>query len=316
MQELHAAMTYAPHRIALFALAACAAVTAAAADSSVAEFGTPPPGFSSASAQVADTRLHYVRGGQGPAVILLHGFPEDWAEYRSIMPRLAQRFTVIAIDLPGIGKSQPSASGYESEHLAAEVHALIGKLDLKQPYLVGHDLGAVLSYAYVRRFGDSLRGAMLLDVPMPGMAGWEEAVAGAWHIGFLQVPGLAEKVVPGRQEAVLGYFLDFGKFAPAERAYYFRAYDTPQLHAAFEIYRAFPQDAAFNAAQTTANALPLTVAVGEKSPFAALLPKFVEGYRAKGMGRVESARIPDASHYVVADNPQAVAELIERYATR
>ncbi|HEY7641528.1 MAG TPA: alpha/beta hydrolase [Steroidobacteraceae bacterium] len=194
------------------------------------------------------------------------------------------------------------------------MHALAAKLQLQQPYLVGHDLGGIVTYAYVRRFGDSLRGAMILDVPMPGIAGWDDAVKGAWHIGFIQTPGLAEKVVPGRQQAWLGYFLDFGKFTPAERSYYFRAYDAPQLHAAFEIYRGFPQDGKFNAAQTTSNATPLLVAVGEQSPFAALLPTFVQGYRAKGMTRVESAHIPGAKHYVVADNPQAVGDLIERYA--
>jgi pimeloyl-ACP methyl ester carboxylesterase len=295
------------------ALAACAAVAARAAES---EIGAPPSGFTSANVQVNGTSLHYVRGGEGPALILLHGFPQTWAEYQPIMPRLAKRFTVVAVDLPGVGKSSPAANGYDSEHLSADVHALVAKLDLKHAYLVGHDLGGIVTYAYVRRFGDSLRGAMILDVPMPGIEGWDEAVKGAWHIGFIQVPGLAEKVVPGRQEAVLGYFLDFGKFTPAERAYSFRVYDAPQLHAAFEIYRAFPKDGEFNAAQTAPNATPLLVAFGEKSPFAPLLTKFVAGYRAQGMTHVESTHIPGAMHYVVADNPQAVAELIERYATR
>jgi len=69
--------------------------------------GAPPAGFTSASAHVDGSSLHYVRGGHGPAVILLHGFPEDWSEYQAIMPELAKRFTVVAIDLPGIGRSAP-----------------------------------------------------------------------------------------------------------------------------------------------------------------------------------------------------------------
>jgi pimeloyl-ACP methyl ester carboxylesterase len=88
----------------------------------------------------------------------------------------------------------------------------------------------------------------------------------------------------------------------------------PAAHAAFEVYRAFPKDAAFNAAHTAHNPTPLVVAVGEKSSFAALLTKFVEGYRAKGITSVKSARIPSASHHVMADNPEAVAERVERYA--
>jgi pimeloyl-ACP methyl ester carboxylesterase len=135
-----------------------------------------------------------------------------------------------------------------------------------------------------------------------------------WHVGFMQVPGLAEKLVPGRQNAFLDWFYDIGKFTPAERAYFIRAYQAPQLHAAFEMYRAIPKNAQWNAAQTAPNDVPLVVAVGEKFAFAKLLPKFVEGYRAKGMTHAEGATIPNAGHYVVTDSPKAVADLIEQHA--
>ena len=308
-------MTEIIRRVALLGLATCAALVTAAVKAPAADrFGDPPPGFTSANVQALGTSLHYVRGGQGPAVILIHGFPEDWVEYRAILPRLAKRFTVVAVDLPGIGKSAPANGGYDAANLAAHIQALADALKLERPYVVGHDLGGLVTYAYVRRFPDSLRGATILDVPMPGVAGWDEAVSGMWHIGFIQTPGLAEKLVTGRQAALFDNFLAVGKFTPAARAYYAQAYDGPQLHAAFEIYRAFPKDAAFNAAQTTPNPVPLVVAVGEKSFFAALLPTFVDGYRAKGMKQVERAHIPGASHYVMTDNPEAVAELIERHA--
>jgi pimeloyl-ACP methyl ester carboxylesterase len=279
--------------------------------------GEPPPGFTSASVRVNGTSLHYVRGGGGPAVILIHGMPEDWTEYRVIMPRLAERFTVVAVDLPGIGKSAPAAGGYEAASLAADMHAMAQALGLDRPYVVGHDLGGIVTYAYVRRFPESLRGAMILDVPVPGVAGWDEAVADLWHIGFIQAPGgLAEKLITGRQAIYFDHSLTIARFTPAHRAYYARIYDAPQLHAAFEIYRAFPQDATFNAAQTAPNSVPLLVAVGGGSLFNPYLTTFVEGYRASGMTRVEGARIPDASHFVVADNPEAVAHLIERHAAR
>jgi pimeloyl-ACP methyl ester carboxylesterase len=289
-------------------------VTVPAKAQSVAELGAPPPGFSSANAQVNGTSLHYVRGGHGPAVILIHGFPEDWVAYRAIMPSLAQRFTVVAVDLPGIGRSAPANGGYDATNLAAHIYGLIEALKLDRPYVVGHDLGAQVTYAYVRRFPESLRGAMILDVPMPGLAGSEEAGSGMWHVGFIQTSGLAEKLVPGRQEAFLGWFFNLGKFTPEERAYFVQAYGEPQLHAAFEIYRALPKNAEWNTAQTASNSVPVVVVVGEKSFSTSLLPTFVEGYRAKGMTHVKSARIPSAGHYVVADNPDAVAELIGRYA--
>jgi pimeloyl-ACP methyl ester carboxylesterase len=278
------------------------------------QFGLPPLGFSSAHAEVNGTRLHYVRGGAGPAIILIHGFPEDWVAYKAIMPRLAERFTVVAVDLPGIGRSEPARGGYETANLAEHIHALAEALALKRPYLVGHDLGALTTYAYVRRYPDSLRGAMILDVPVPGIAGWDEALAENWLVRFIQVPGLAEQMVPGRQAAFLGWCYDIGQFTPEQRAYYIERYDEPQLHAAFEIYRGFPKDGEWNAAQTAPNAVPLVVAVGEISFFAPFLTTFVEGYRAKGMAHVESARIPAAGHYLLSENPDAVAALIEQHA--
>jgi len=77
--------------------------------------GAAPAGFSSAEASVNETSLHYVRDGRGSAVILFHGFPEDWVEYRAVMPRLAQRFTVVAVDLPGTGRSAPAAGCYDAQ---------------------------------------------------------------------------------------------------------------------------------------------------------------------------------------------------------
>jgi pimeloyl-ACP methyl ester carboxylesterase len=281
---------------------------------SAANLGAPPPGFTSASARVNGSSLHYLRGGSGPSLILLHGFPEDWVEYRAIMPRLAKHFTVVAVDLPGIGKSEPPSGRYEIPGIAGDVHALAKTLKLERPYVVGHDVGGHVAYAFVRQFPDDLRGAMILDVPMAGLLGAQEAGVGFWHVGFILEPGLAEKLVPGRQATFLGYFFDMGKFTPAERAYFASAYQTPQLHAAFQIYRAMPKEAEWSAAQTEPNNVPLAVAVGDMSPFAKFLPAFIEGYRAKGMSLVEGATITGAGHYVVADNPSGVAELIERFA--
>jgi pimeloyl-ACP methyl ester carboxylesterase len=256
-----------------------------------------------------------MRGGRGPAIVLIHGMPEDWTEYRAIMPRLADRFTVVAVDLPGIGKSGPAADGYDAGSLAADLHAMAQALKLDRPYVVGHDLGGIVTYAYVRRFPESLRGAMILDVPIPGVAGWEEAVADLWHIGFIQAPEqLAEKLVTGRQAIYFDQDFATANFTPAQRDYYASIYGAPQLHAAFEIYRALPQNAEFNAAQITPNSVPLLFAVGEKSPFNAHLTTIIGGCRAKGMTRVEGARIPKAGHFVVADNPEAVADLIEHNA--
>jgi pimeloyl-ACP methyl ester carboxylesterase len=274
--------------------------------------------FTSETKTVNGTTLHYVRGGEGPAVILIHGFPQDWFEYRAIMPRLAKQFTVIAVDLRGVGGSTAAPGGYDAVNMAEDVHQLAEALKLKRIYIVGHDIGGMVAYAFVRRYPEATRGAMILDVPLPGIEGWDEIQGdpSIWHVRFMQVPGLPEKLVTGRSADYLDYFFNFAKFSQSEKKHYVKAYSSAaQLHAAFEMYRAFPANAQFNAAQRGPNDVPIYFGAGERSPFAKLVPKFAEGLRTNGCTHVETGLIPGAVHYVVEDKPEAVADLIAQYAS-
>lgn len=274
--------------------------------------------FTSATAAVNGITLHYVRGGAGPPVLLIHGFPEDWFEYRPIMSRLAKRFTVIAVDLRGIGGSTATSAGYDAANMAEDIRQLLSALKLVDIFIVGHDIGGHVAYAFVRRYPKITRGAMILDTPIPGIQGWDE-IQGApymWHMHFMQVPGLAEKLVDGRQTDYFGYFFGFGKFSLDEISHYLEAYATPaQLHAAFEMYRAFPQNAQFNQAERGPIDVPLFLGTGDGSPFVGLLPKIAEGLRAHGCARVETGLISEAGHYIVEDQPDGVADLIEQHAS-
>jgi pimeloyl-ACP methyl ester carboxylesterase len=274
--------------------------------------------FLSESATVNGTTLHYIRVGKGPAVILIHGFPQDWFEYRPIMATLAERFTVLAVDLRGIGGSTPASDGYDAANMAEDIYQLASVLKLEDVYVVGHDIGGHVAYAFVRRFPQITRGAMILDTPIPGIEGWEEVQGAAfmWHMHFMQVPGLAEKLVDERQGAYLGYFFQFARFTPEEIAHYEKAYGTDaQLHAVFEMYRAFPANAQFNAAQRGPMPVPLFFGTGDGSPFAGLVPKIADGLRAHGWTHVETGLLHGAGHYLVEDQPNQVAELIKRYAS-
>ena len=274
--------------------------------------------FRSETATVNGIKLHYVRGGKGPAVILIHGFPQDWFEYGAIMPRLAKQFTVIAIDLRGVGGSTTTTEGYDAANMAQDVHQLATVLKLERVYIVGHDLGGQVTYAFVRLYPEATRGAMILDAPIPGIEGWDEIQGhpAMWHARFMQVPGLPEKLVAGRQADYFSYFFHFGKFTPSAETHFVKAYAKPeQLHAVFEMYRAFPANAQFNAAQRGRNDVPLFLAAGDGSPFANLVPKIAEGLRANGCTHVESGLIRGAVHYVVEDQPEEVTDLIERYAS-
>lgn len=281
-------------------------------------------GFTSETAMVNGTTLHYVRGGEGPAIVLIHGFPQDWFEYHTIMPRLAERFTVIAVDLRGIGASSPTNGGYDAATMAQDVYELVSTLELERVYLVGHDIGGQVTYAFLRRYPHAPRGALIFDSPILGIEGLDDLLGDPriWHGSFHMIPDLPEALVGGRQEVYFRYFFDIGTrdgrgISGADLAHYAQAHSRPeQLHAAFEMYRAFPDNLAFNEEHQGTNDVPLYLAAGEGSPFAQLLPKQVADLRAKGFAHVESVLIPSAVHYLVEDQPEAVAELIERYAAQ
>jgi pimeloyl-ACP methyl ester carboxylesterase len=275
-------------------------------------------GLSFGTARVHGAVLHFAQAGRGPALILLHGFPQDWSEWRPIMARLAKRYTVVAPDLRGIGQSTAGSAKFDAATMAADVHELARVLKLDRPYVVGHDLGGMVAHAYARLFPQDLRGAMILDVPVPGLDGWDEAVSGpqSWHVGFLQTPDLPETLLAGgRQDAFLSYFLRMGRHDAAEMAEALKAYaGAAQFHAACEMYRAFDENAEFGRERRGLNDVPIVYGTGDGSPFAGLADRIVAALEDSGFVNVTRATVPDAVHYLVADNPDATATLIEQHA--
>jgi pimeloyl-ACP methyl ester carboxylesterase len=306
--------------LAVFAVVAC----------TVAEGQSPPRqpidpglatlggGFVSGTAQANGTTLYYVRGGTGPAVILLHGFPEDWYAYHRVMPLLAKQFTVVAVDLRGIGGSAVTAGGYDAANMAEDVHQLVERLHLEHVYVVGHDIGGMVAYAFARRYPETSRGVMMLDSPLPGLGSWDAVKTSSitWHINFQQTPELPEQLIAGREAIYFRHFLDRDTFSDADVARYARAYAAPEhLRAVLEIYRAFPANERFNAAQQSALGLPIVLAPGENSPFEKFTPSIAEALRDHGCTDVEIEVIKNSVHYVADEQPDAVAQLIERYAS-
>ena len=288
-------------------------------DAAAAKLGK---GFVSATTKVNGTTIRYVRGGTGRAVILIHGFPQDWSEFRRIMPRLSKKFTVIAVDLRGVGGSTPTASGYDKANLAEDVYQLTRQLELDGVYVAGHDIGGMVAYAFARRYPATVRGVMILDVPLPGIEGWEDVKANpaAWHFGFHQTPNLPEKLIAGRQTA---YFREgfFNRFAfnskaitDADVTHYANSYAAPgQLRAGLEFYRAFPADEKFNQTQKNAIDVPIVLA-GSDNGVGQLNFKVAESLRKYGCSNVTTEIIKNSGHYVAEEQPEIVAELIERYA--
>jgi pimeloyl-ACP methyl ester carboxylesterase len=282
-----------------------------------------PSGFRSASAEVNGTTLHYVMGGQGPAVLLIHGFPEDWSAFATIMPGLASKFRLVAVDLRGIGGSVPVHGDHETATMAEDIYQLARKLELDRAYVVGHDIGGGIAYAVARLHPDAIRGAVILDVPIPGVDPWDRIKVdpALWHFGFHRAPGLAEKLLAGREAVYFDYFLrdnvaDPKSISDEAIARCARAYSQPgQMAAAMNMYRATGGEK-FGKERRGPLKVPLVLVGGavSKKGFGELLPAIAKGLKDAGAKSVAVETIAGAGHYVVDEKPAQVAALIGRYA--
>ena len=157
-------------------------------------------------AEVDGVKLHYLTAGHGPAVILLHGYAETSRMWRPIIPVLAEKFTVIAPDLPGIGDSAIPANGLDMKTSATRIHALARSLGVEKARVVGHDIGLMVAYAYATQFPAETEKRVVMDAFLPGVAGWEPIynAPNVWHFRFNgEYP---EKLVKGRERTYFEYF--------------------------------------------------------------------------------------------------------------
>ncbi|CAN7473577.1 alpha/beta hydrolase [Trinickia sp. LjRoot230] len=276
----------------------------------------PPAGFMSRYLTVDGSRMHYVEGGAGPVVLLLHGWPQTWWAWRKVMPLLNAEHHVIALDMPGLGKSDVCASGYTKRSLARRVRAFAAALGHKRVALVGHDLGAAVAYAYAKQFHDDVSALVVMDDPLPGLKDWD-VVKGKWprwHFAFHNVVGLPEALVSGRELIYLSWFyrnaFQANAITEADARVYAAAYSQPTaLHAGFEYYRAFEQDAAENAKDEAPLTMPVLAVGGEHSPWRSYLHEQLEG-RALSL---EGVVVPECGHFIAEEQPVWLAQTLRQF---
>jgi len=218
-------------------------------------------------ADLGEVRLHYVTAGQGPAVVLIHGWPQTWYMWRGIMPALAARYRVIAPDLRGLGDSSRPVGGYDKKTLAGDIwrlaHDVLGEQRL---YVIGHDWGGPVAYALAAQHRDAVRRMAIFDVPVPG-DGTPVMFSNRWHHGLHWELDFPEALTAGREDVYLGFFYRTWGARPdaisdeAQREY-LRTYRQPgAMRAGFNLYRATPQDIADNEAFRAEGKLAMPVLV-------------------------------------------------------
>jgi pimeloyl-ACP methyl ester carboxylesterase len=270
-----------------------------------------PLGFQHATATVDGVTIHYVIGGKGPGVVVLHGWPVTAYAWRGVGPELAKRFTVIAPDMPGFGDSGPSLKGYQKRIIADEISGLVHHLGFDSIMLAGHDMGGPVAVSYAAAHPAEVRRLALIETMMPGFGLEDLKASAAWHMGFAQVRDLPETLVAGRERDFLKYFyrrgiLRDGALTELDLAEYVRAYSLPgRMSASFEYYRALNADVpAFKELAKAKLAMPV-IAIGAGRGIGAN----ADGFR-QFAANVTEVTIPDSGHHLPDDNPEALAGIL------
>jgi pimeloyl-ACP methyl ester carboxylesterase len=276
-----------------------------------------PPGFTdtftSRYVDIGALRLHAVIGGDGPPLLLVHGWPQTWYAWRMLMPPLAQDFQVVAVDQRGIGLSDKPEEGYDTGTLAGDLVALMEALGHHRFALYGTDTGMLISYALAADHPDRLERLVVSEAPLLGITPPFPLFlppplnARLWHLAFNQLPAeVNEALVRGREEIFFG--AEFTASAgtnklPADAVSHYidtLASDPDALHGSFQLYRAFPATTAQNEQRKTRQLTLPVLAIGGGESSGAMVADTMQLVADD----VQRLVIPGCGHWVAEQAPE------------
>jgi pimeloyl-ACP methyl ester carboxylesterase len=296
-----------------FKLGVLPTVLLAAAFPVLAQATPGPNAIESRSAEIDGIKLHYLTAGRGPTVILLHGYTQTSRMWRPLIPKLAEKFTVIAPDLPGIGDSDVPKDGLDMKTAAIRIHALAKSLGVTKSRVVGHDIGLMVAYAYAALFPTEVEKLIVMDAFLPGVVGWELAYnnPNMWHFRFNGPT--PEALVKGRENIYFAYFwndlaADKAHSLPvADREAYVAAYSRPgRMHAGWAYFAAWPDTAKdFAQLAQTKLTMPVLSIAGEKASAAILGPQI-----KLVATNVTVIELKDTGHWLMEERPKETMDAL------
>jgi pimeloyl-ACP methyl ester carboxylesterase len=275
-----------------------------------------PSGFHTQDIKTNGTTLHVRTGGQGPAVILLHGFGDTGDMWAAAAKALQANHTVVVPDLRGMGASAHPDTGYTKKSQAVDIAGVMDALHIQKAALVTHDIGNMVGYALAVQYSDRITQWVVIDAPLPGIGNWEEMKQNPllWHFNF-RGPD-EERLVAGRERIYLDRFYnelsaDPKKIDEATRQHYAAIYAQPHaIHDAFEQFGAFNQDAVDNKALLAEKgklAMPVLALGGDKS-MGTSQADILRNVATNVTGGI----IPHSGHWIMEENPSdTVAKITE-----
>ncbi|PRX50445.1 pimeloyl-ACP methyl ester carboxylesterase [Prauserella shujinwangii] len=268
-------------------------------------------------------RMHYRIAGDGPPLVLLHGWPQTGYCWRKLIEPLAREHTVVVPDLRGYGLSDKPRTGYDKRTMAADVAELVSTLGFERAGVVGHDRGGRVAHRWALDRPRQVERLAVLDI-LPTREMWRRLDAelgrGYWHWLFHLQPDLPERLAGQDVEGYLGYFFERWTYQraglePEAVAEYVRAFSAPgALRAGFDDYRAsFPDDAEHDEADFAAGrrlAMPVLALWGEQGLLGTLPALDIWREYAHD---VTGAAIPECGHFLPEERPEAVLSRLRAF---
>ena len=258
-------------------------------------------------------KIHYLKAGHGPAVILLHGYTQTSRMWRPLIPKLVDKFTVIAPDLPGIGESAIPKDGLDMKTAAIRMHALAKSLGITKSRVVGHDIGLMVAYAYAAQFPAEVEKLVVMDAFLPGVPGWELAYnsPNLWHFRFHGPT--PEALVQGREGIYFNYFwndlaADKNHSLPQlDRASYVLAYSRPgRMRAGWAYFASWPDTAKdFAQMAQTQLTMPVLSIAGEKASAVILGPQM-----RRVATNVKVIDLEGTGHWLMEERPKETMDAL------
>ena len=275
-----------------------------------------PANFGTENVITNGTQIYVRVGGAGPAVVLLHGYGETGDMWAPLAAQLARDHLVIVPDLRGLGLSSRPAGGYDKKNQAEDVAGVLGSLKIDKVDLVTHDIGNMVGYAFAAQHPERVKKFVIIDAPLPGIGPWDDIIRShaLWHFSFYGPD--AERLVKGRERIYLDRFwnefsADPKKFDEASRKHYAKLYAAAgAMHAGFEQFKAFDQDAADNKVFVAKGMLTMPVlAIGGEKSFGPMMGTVMRAAATN----VQTAVVRNSGHWVMEENPAATIKLIEDF---
>jgi pimeloyl-ACP methyl ester carboxylesterase len=276
--------------------------------------------FSSRYIDTGELRMHAVIGGQGPPLLLVHGWPGSWYYWRLVMPALARDFEVIAVDQRGIGLSAKPDEGYDTGTVGNDLVAMMDALGHQRFVIVGVDTGLLISYAVAADHPDKVERLVVGEAPLPGITPPTPLIlpdlvkARLWHIPFNQQEIVNEQLVAGREEIFFGAEFDASagknKLPGYAVSYFIEGLsDSEALHGSFQLYRAFNASGAQNE-QRKAKRLKMPVlAIGGEESSGGMVKDTMELIADDVQGLV----IPEVGHWVAEQAPDQILKALGEF---